>query len=90
MRSHFITALFILFYYHYYVSNILGALEKLRQATVSFVMSVSLSISPSVRKEQLGFQWTDFHEIWYLGIFRRFVEEIQVLFKSDKNNGYFT
>jgi len=33
--------------------------EKLRKATISFVMSVCLS----VRKQQLGFHWTDFHEI---------------------------
>jgi len=31
--------------------------EKLRKATISFFMSV--------RKQQLGFHWTDFHEILY-------------------------
>jgi hypothetical protein len=30
----------------------------------------------------------DFHEILYLSIFRNSGERIQVLFKSDKNNGY--
>jgi len=52
-----------------------GAFTKLRKATVSFVMylSVSLSLSlhasvrrsvgPSFRTEQLGFHWTDCHEI---------------------------
>jgi hypothetical protein len=44
----------------------------------------------SVRMEQLGSHWTDFHEIWYLNIFRKFVEKIQVSLKSDKNNRYFT
>jgi len=39
--------------------SILGSFAKLRKATVSLVMSVSLS----VRMEQLGFHWTDFHEI---------------------------
>ena len=33
---------------------------------------------------------TDFHEIWYLRIFRKSVAKIQVSLKSDKNNGYFT
>ena len=33
----------------------LGAFAKLRNATISFVMSV--------RMEQLGSYWTDFHEI---------------------------
>ena len=37
----------------------LGAFAKLRKATISFVMSVH----QSVRIEQLGFHWTDFHEI---------------------------
>jgi len=40
--------------------------------------------------EQLASQWTDFHEILYLSIFRKFVEKIQVSLKSDKNNEYFT
>jgi len=40
--------------------------------------------------EQLGSHWTDFHEIWYLGTFRKSVKEIQVSLKSDKNNQYFT
>ena len=35
--------------------------------------------------EQLDSHWTDFHEIWYLKIFRK----IQVSLKSDKNKGYF-
>jgi len=32
----------------------------------------------------------DFYEILYLSIFGKFVEKIQVPFKSDKNNGHFT
>jgi len=32
----------------------------------------------SVCKEQLGYNWTDFHEIWYLSIFRKSIENIQV------------
>jgi len=41
----------------------------------------------SVRMEQLA-HWTDFHEILYLRIFRKFVEKIQVSLKSDKLSGY--
>ena len=37
----------------------LVAFAKLRKATISFVMSVCLS----VRMEQLGHHWEDFHEI---------------------------
>jgi hypothetical protein len=40
--------------------------------------------------EQLGSQLTDFHEIWYLRIFRKSVEKIQISLKSDKNKGHFT
>ena len=64
----------------------LGAVANLRKATISFVVCVCLS----VRMEQLGFHWADFCEILYFRIFRKSVKEIQVLFKSDKNNGYFT
>ena len=38
---------------------VLGPFSKLRKATISFVMSFCLS----VRMEQLGSHWTDFHEI---------------------------
>ena len=37
----------------------LGAFVKLLKATTSYVMSVR----PSVRMEQLGSHWTDFHKI---------------------------
>jgi len=47
---------------------------KLRKATISFIMfvcpSVHLFVSLSVRVEQLGSDWEDFDEIWYLSIFR--------------------
>jgi hypothetical protein len=63
--------------------GILGAFAKLRKATIGFVMS----ICPSVR-----FHLTDFGETWYLSFFffRKSVDKSQVLFKSDKNNRYFT
>jgi hypothetical protein len=60
---------------------ILGAFEKLRKTTVSFVMSILV--------EQLGSKWTDSHEIWYLNIFFKPVEKTQVSLHSEKNNGYF-
>jgi hypothetical protein len=64
----------------------LGAFAKLRKANISFVMSVR----PSISMQNLGSHRTDFLEIWYLNIFRKIVEKIQVSLKSDKNNGYFT
>jgi len=39
---------------------LLGALAKLRKATVSFATSVRLSVCSA--KEQLGSQWKDFHK----------------------------
>jgi hypothetical protein len=41
----------------------------------------------SVRMEQLGSHWTDFHEIWYLSIFRKSVEKIQVSLKMTRTKG---
>ena len=38
-------------------ASVLGAFAKLRQTTVAFVMSV--------RSEQLGHNWADFHEILF-------------------------
>jgi hypothetical protein len=59
--------------------SFLGAFAKLRKANISFVMSVGLSVRPSLPPsitppfvcpyEQLGSHWTFFHEIWYLRIF---------------------
>ena len=40
--------------------------------------------------EQLGSNRMDFHEIWYLFIFRKFIEKVQGSLNSDKNNEFFT
>ena len=74
LLSHFLPILFV------------GALAKLRKATISFVMYVCLS----VRMEQGCSHWTDFNEIWYLNIFRKSVEKVRVALKRDKNCAYFT
>ena len=44
----------------------------------------------SVRMEQLGSHWMNFHEISYLSILLNSVEKTQVSIKHDKNNGYCT
>ena len=53
-------------------------------------MSVRPSVCASIRKEEPGSYWTDFREILYIMRFLKSVEKIQVLLKSDKNNGQFT
>ena len=68
----------------------LRKIQRAQRATVSFVMSVCLPACLPVRMKQLGCRWTDFHEIWYLSIFRKSVEKIQVSLKSDKSNRCFT
>ena len=42
----------------------------------------------SICMEQIGYHWTDFHETWYLRIFLKYVEKIEVTSKSHKENGY--
>jgi hypothetical protein len=64
----------------------LGGFAKLRKATIRFVMSVRLSVC----MEQLGPYWKDFSEIWYLRVFWKSVEKLQVSLKSDKNSEFFT
>jgi len=66
-----------------------GAFTKLQKVTISFVMSVRLSIHPSAWNKLVPTGWI-FCEIWYLFIFWKSVEKIQVSLKSEKNNGYFT
>ena len=47
-------------------------------------------VRPSVRTEQLGCHWKNFHETLHLSILRNSVDKIQVSLKCIKNNGYFT
>jgi len=51
---------------------------------------VRLSLRPPARMEQLGSNWREFNEIWYLNIFHKSVEKNQVLLIFENNNGYFT
>jgi hypothetical protein len=55
--------------------------SKLRKATTSLFMSVSLHAIT-------GPYYTNFHEIWCLRIFRKFVNKVSL--KSDKNDWYIT
>ena len=51
--------------------------------------SSHLPVRLSIHMEQLGCLWTDFYEMWLFDYFRKPVEKIQVLLKSDKNKLYF-
>jgi hypothetical protein len=53
--------------YGFGLSYVLGAFVKLR---------LLASQCLSVRTEQLGSHWTDFHKILYLAIFRKSVQKI--------------
>ena len=75
-----------LIFNHSYSLNLFA---KLRKATISSVMSVCLSVRSSVRTEQLRSHWMDFHDTWYVRIFRRSVEKIGVSLKYEKRDEYF-
>ena len=57
--------------FHIWTKHFLGAFAKLRKVT----MFVCVFVCPSVRMEQLDSHWKDFHEIWYLTIFRKMCRE---------------
>jgi len=59
------------------LSLLLDAFAKLRKSTVNFIMSVCLSDCMSVSMEHVSSHWTDFHEIWYLGVFRKPVRKFK-------------
>jgi len=61
-----------------------------KRLLASSCLSVCPCVRPSVRMEQLGSNWTDFHEISCWRIIRKSVHKIQLSLKSDKNNRYFT
>jgi len=46
-----------------------------------------LHVCPSVRMKQIGSHSKDFHEFYYLRIFRKSVEKIEVTVKYDNNSG---
>jgi len=66
--------------------HIFRHITKLWRETIISVMSVC----PSFCLEQRGPHWIDICEIWYLNIFRKSVELVEVSLKSDKNYGYCT
>lgn len=66
--------------------SFLSAFTKFRKAIISLVTSVYHSVRPSVRTEQLGFDYTDSHKNC-LSIFQKLVKKNHVLVKPDKNNG---
>jgi len=69
-------------YQAFFIPNITlqisGAFTKLRKVTTGVATSAYPSVRPSVRMEQLGPHWTDFHEILYLRIFRNSAKKIKV------------
>jgi hypothetical protein len=62
----------------YEKKRLLRPLAKLRKAAISFVVSVC----PPVRME-LGWHWTDFHEIWHLSM--AIFENISTICRFDHN-----
>ena len=61
-----------------------------KRPLASSCLPVCPSVLPSFRMEQLGFKLTDFYEIWYLWIFWKSVQKIQVSLVSNENKRYFT
>ena len=55
---------------------------------INIIIIIIIIIIMSVRMERRGSHWTIFHEIWHLGIFRKFLEKMQVSFQYDSNNRY--
>jgi FlaA1/EpsC-like NDP-sugar epimerase len=70
----------------YILNSFLDMFSQLRKATISSVVSVSLSVC----MEQLSSNSTDFHEIWYLSMLWIYVERALVSLQSGKSNGHFT
>jgi hypothetical protein len=71
----------MLLHYTWLFVGMFAKLQKRR--AISFVCP---SIHLSMHIEQHGSHWKDFLEIWYLGIFREPVKNIQISLKYDKNN----
>jgi len=64
--------------------------RKIAKSDKRQLASTCLPVRSSVSTEQLGSLWTDFQEILYLIMFRKFVKKIQVSLELGNNNGYCT
>jgi hypothetical protein len=64
-------------------------LPVFRTTKKGFIDASAKLRKPPARMERLDSHWTNFRAIWYLSILRKSVEKIQVLLKSDNNNGSF-
>ena len=64
------------------------AFKKFQNLAVSVCPSVCPSLHPFFRTEQLGSHLPQFHDIWHLNIFRKYIKKIQVSLKSDDTNGH--
>ena len=65
---------------HVHLSTFLGAFVKLRKTTIRFVVHLSLRPNGTAGLPMGGFTWN-------LGISRKYIEKIQVSFKSDMVKG---
>ena len=65
---------------------LLGTSVNCRKAAIRVVMLVRRFI----RMEQLGSHWMNLYKVLHLTIFRKYIDKIQFLLKSDKDNVYFT
>jgi hypothetical protein len=52
---------------------VIGVFTTLQKVTIT--SRLVISVRQSVRMEQTGSHWMDFHEIWYLKIYRNSVEK---------------
>ena len=68
----------------FYFQKFFIRVSKIAKSDVGFVVFVCTSL------EKLGSQLTDFYKIWYLTIFPKSVEKVQVSLKSGRNKECFT
>jgi hypothetical protein len=76
-------------HYHHCGRSLNYEKRLLASSGLSVCRFVRLSACLSDRMKQLDCHRADFRDIWYLSIFRKSVEKIQVLLKNDKNNKHF-
>ena len=60
---------------------------RLRNCEKRLLATSCMCVRPSVRMEQLGSHWTNFHDVLYEYFFKSCREKIEVSLKSDNNNG---
>jgi len=67
--------------------GLLGAFPTLREAIIGLSTTICMSVCLSVHTEQLGSNWTDFHEILFVKMFGKLLRRFELPYNLERITG---